>query len=140
MNRELLLNSMACNASFALEYFLLGREISDDLLRDGIKYCELITDASFEITPENIFKDEEKFERIETIQKYHTREKLIEYSKLASEVRKILIDILDKKDVKLSEEKIRSYQHFFNETSTIFLAGEMQKMRIRQEMRQKYRF
>jgi hypothetical protein len=137
MNRELLLSSIACNGVFALEYYLLGEENKENLLHDGIEYCELIEDAAYESPVFDINKEEEKFEKITTIQKYYTHEKLIEYMNLAMEIRDNLGDILQGNKVTLSEEKIRSYQHFFNETSHIFLAGEMKKMQMLHELRLK---
>lgn len=138
MNRELYLSSIAVNGSFALEYYLIN-EYKRKLLLNGIEYCRLMEDAAYNPSPTNIFENKENFEKISTIQKYHTHEYLLKYMGLAMDIRDDLLDILQKNKIILSEEKIRSYQHFFNETSSIFLGAEMQKLRIKRELKQKMR-
>ena len=140
LGRELYLSSLACNGVFALEYYFSGTMNTEkhSLLKDGIEYCNYMIDASYELTWE-ILKDEDKYDILQTIQKYHSREKLLKYMNLAMEIRDNLLDILQNNNIQFLEEKIRSYQHFFNESSNMFLAGEMRNMRRKQELRKRIR-
>ncbi len=140
MAYELYLSSMADNGAILLEFYLLKQTCKNTRIEDGIEYCNLIIDAALFEPNKLISYDElEKFEKIKTIQKYHTHEQLLNYMKLATKIKDVLLNISRGDEVQLSEEKVRSYQHFFNETSGIFLAAEMQKLRMRQELRQKLR-
>ena len=111
MGYELYLSGIADNGSFALEYYFLKLENKENLLQDGIKYCNLMIDA----THKSIYiqEDNEKQEKINTIKEYHIDEKLLKYIDTAIEIKDVLFNILHKKEIYLSEEKIRSYQHFF---------------------------
>ena len=126
-------SSMADNASFGLEYYLLGREdqTTDDLLQEGVKFCHLL------VTDDSDLKTSPNINGLEAYLMKSTLSNSIEKSsdktpddiiEAAKNVKESLLQVINKKK-KLSEDETRKMQNFFNEASVPYLKEAFQNIR-----------
>jgi hypothetical protein len=128
------IDSLAIDASFGLEYYIIrDMNKAKPLLEKGIQFCDMIQKGYVATTQETInSSDLDAWEDIQILVKYKSPEELKTIVEDAVSIKTDLIKIIQGNTV-YSEEKIRKIQEFFMDTSKPYLRKAYNLMK-RKEM------
>lgn len=137
-------SSMADNASFGLEYLLLGETgvETNELLQEGIKFCDMLEKGADQ-TNINTSKIEACLAVSSLTSSFdvpsgEVDKRLEEIVKEAKIIKESLIDAITENKT-FSKEEIRKMQRFFNEVSTPYLNKAFKEIRQSEMVRSKSR-
>lgn len=131
--RLLNIDSLAIDASFGLEYYLLGNlNKAKPLLTKGIQFCDMIQKGHLAVTQEVInYSDLEAWEDIQVLVKRKSPDELKTVVEDATLVKIDLTKMVQENAV-YSEKKIRKIQGFFIDTSKPYLSRAYNIMKRRE--------
>jgi len=124
------IDSLAIDAGFGLEYYLLGNiNKAKPLLTKGIQFCDMILNGDLAIMQEAInYSDLDAWEDIQILVKCKSPDELKTIVKDAASIKIDLIKMIQE-NVIYSETKIRKMQDFFIDTSRPYLSRAYNLMR-----------
>lgn len=130
------IDSLTTDASFGLEYYLLGNmDKAKPLLTKGIQFCDMIQKGNLAITQEVINQsDLDAWEDIQILVKCKSPEQLKTIVEDAALVKIDLMKMVQENAV-YSEEKIRKMQDFFIDAGKPYLNRAYNIMRRRERCR-----
>ena len=117
------IDSLAIDAGFGLEYYMLGNiDKAKPLLTKGIQFCDMIQKGNHAITQEVINQSYlDAWEDIQTIVKCKSPEEL---KTIVTKAELVKIDLMKmtQENTVYSEDEIRNMQGFFIDTSKPYLS------------------
>ena len=130
------IDSLTTDASFGLEYYLLGNiDKAKPLLSKGIQFCDMIQKGNLAITQEVInSSDLDAWEDIQILVKCKSQ---YELKTIVEKAELIKIDLMKmvQENATYSEEKIRKMQDFFIDAGNPYLNRAYNIMRRRERCR-----
>lgn len=130
------IDSLAIDAGFGLEYYLIGKiDEAKPLLSKGIQFCDMIQKGNLAITQEVINSSYlDAWEDIQILVKCKSPEQLKAVVEGAISIKIDLIKMIQENAV-YSEDEIRKMQEFFIDTGKPYLNRAYNLMRRRERCR-----
>jgi hypothetical protein len=124
------IDSLAIDAGFGLEYYLLGNiDKAKPLLAKGIQFCDMIQKGNLAIKQETInYSELDAWEDIQILVKHKSPDELRTIVEDAVSIKTDIIKMVCENAV-YPEEKIRNMQNFFIDTSKPYLSRAYNLMR-----------